>query len=408
MNARFHHKGTKNTKRVSFCVLCAFVVLLHAERPRIRDWGISVGVLKPGRWNAITDVAGVKVGHVTRIEGESIRTGVTAVLAHGANLFQEKVPAAVYAANGFGKLAGYTQVNELGNLESPVVLTNTLSVARAMEGILDYMLALAENEKVQSLNAVVGETNDGYLNDIRSRVIRSSDVVDAVRSAKTGQPAEGNVGAGTGTQCYGFKGGIGTSSRVLPSRLGGYTVGVLVQTNFGGVLQVLGAPVGIKLGEYYLKGSTATGAAAHRSPKSSPPATADGSCMIVVATDAPLMHRSLMRLARRAVAGMARTGSSFGNGSGDYVIAFSTAASVRVRHGTQALVSPMEELTNDAISPLFEAVIEATEEAIYNSLWRAETMTGFQNHRLEALPLDRVRQILSEHGLVKSDKTGLK
>ncbi|HEY2932557.1 MAG TPA: P1 family peptidase [Acidobacteriota bacterium] len=364
--------------------------------------------MKPGRWNAITDVAGVKVGHVTRIEGESIRTGVTAVLAHGANLFQEKVPAAVYAANGFGKLAGYTQVNELGNLESPVVLTNTLSVARAMEGILDYMLALAENEKVQSLNAVVGETNDGYLNDIRSRVIRSSDVVDAVRSAKTGQPAEGNVGAGTGTQCYGFKGGIGTSSRVLPSRLGGYTVGVLVQTNFGGVLQVLGAPVGIKLGEYYLKGSTATGAAAHRSPKSSPPATADGSCMIVVATDAPLMHRSLMRLARRAVAGMARTGSSFGNGSGDYVIAFSTAASVRVRHGTQALVSPMEELTNDAISPLFEAVIEATEEAIYNSLWRAETMTGFQNHRLEALPLDRVRQILSEHGLVKSDKTGLK
>jgi len=398
----------KGAKRISFCVLCAFVVFTRAaERPRIRDWGVSVGVLKPGRWNAITDVEGVLVGHVTRIEGDSIRTGVTAILAHGGNLFQEKVPAAIYVANGFGKLAGSTQVNELGNLESPVILTNTLAVPRVVDGVLDYMLSLPGNEKVQSLNVVAGETNDGFLNDIRARRIEPSDVVKAIRGARGGLPAEGNVGAGTGTHCLSLKGGIGTSSRVLPSSLGGFTVGALVQTNFGGVLQILGAPVGVKLGEYYLKNSLTAvqrPAAAEGSARFQGPG-ADGSCMIVVATDAPLNHRNLMRLARRAVAGMARTGSSFGNGSGDYVIAFSTAKSLRVSNAAQAAAAPAEELTNDAISPLFEAVIEATEEAIYNSLWRAETMTGFQNHRLEALPLDRVRGILKEHGLVRSDKT---
>ncbi len=378
-----------------------------SERPRARDFGVRVGVLEPGPLNAITDVPGVLVGHVTRIEGDSVRTGVTAILPHGGNIFQEKVPAAIYVANGFGKLAGSTQVNELGNLESPIVLTSTLSVARAVDGILDYLLVLPGNEKVFSANAVVGETNDGFLNDIRARVIQPADVVAAIRNARGGPVAEGNVGAGTGTQCFGFKGGIGTASRRLPSTLGGYSVGALVQTNYGGVLQINGAPVGMELDRYYLKEfksrkESGTSDDGYTGALSSYGIGAGaGSCMIVVATDAPLTHRNLMRLARRAVMGVARTGSSFSNGSGDYAIAFSTAKSVRVKHETEARTESYEELRNDAVSPFFQAVIEATEEAAYNSLFRAQTMTGLQGHKVEALPLDRVREILRKYGEVK-------
>ncbi|HEY3131823.1 MAG TPA: P1 family peptidase [Acidobacteriota bacterium] len=388
--------------------LCTFLSAQGSERPRARDFGVRVGVLEPGPLNAITDVPGVLVGQVTRIQGDSVRTGITAILPHAGNIFQDKVPAAVYVANGFGKLAGSTQVNELGNLESPIVLTNTLSVARAVDAILDYLLALPGNEKVASANAVVGETNDGFLNDIRARVIQPADVIAAIRNARGGPPAEGNVGAGTGTQCFGFKGGIGTASRRLPSALGGYLLGVLVQTNYGGTLQIGGAPVGVELDRYYLKqfkDTKQSGASADAQAgtfnKRAVLNGAGGSCMIVVATDAPLTHRNLMRLARRAVMGLARTGSSFSNGSGDYAIAFSTARSVRVRHQAEGGTESYEEVRNDAVSPLFEAAIEATEEAVYNSLFRAQTMTGFQGHKIDALPLDQVREILRKYGLLK-------
>ncbi|MGI8783884.1 MAG: P1 family peptidase [Acidobacteriota bacterium] len=352
-----------------------------AERPRAIAFGVRVGVLNPGALDAITDVPGVRVGHVTRIEGDSIRTGVTAILPHGGNIFQEKVPAAIYVANGFGKLAGSTQVNELGNLESPIVLTNTLSVARGLDGVLDYLLALPGNETVRSANAVVGETNDSYLNDIRARIIAPADVAAAIRNARTGAVEEGNVGAGTGTRCFDFKGGIGTASRRVTD--GGYTIGVLVQTNYGGNLQINGVAVGAELA---------------RQGVAAPPSTADGSCMIVVATDAPLEHRNLMRLARRAMLGLGRTGSTSSNGSGDYVIAFSTAPTARIAHQSSGRIQAFEFLKNDAVSPLFEAVVEATEEAVYNSLFRAESMTGFQGHRLEALPLEKVRAILRKYG----------
>lgn len=354
---------------------------------RARDLGITIGILPAGKLNAITDVPGVKVGHTTLIEGSSIRTGVTAILPHDGNLFQEKVPAAVFVGNGFGKLAGSTQVKELGNLETPIILTNTLSVSAGIDAVIEYTLKQKGNESVQSVNAVVGETNDGYLNDIRGRHITPQHVLSAIATASTGTVKEGNVGAGTGTVCFGFKGGIGTASRVLPKSLGGYTVGVLAQTNFGGVLQIDGAPVGEELKKYYLSDQLTR--------------KADGSCMIVVATDAPLDARNLERLAQRAMMGLAKTGGIGSNGSGDYVISFSTAKHVRVLHEKSALTDSAVYVRNDAMSPLFMAVIEATEEAIINSLFAAESMTGKEGRKVEALPREQVLTILKQYGIVK-------
>jgi D-aminopeptidase len=360
------------------------------NRPRAREAGVTVGVLPTGPLNAITDVDGVLVGHTTIIRGDNIRTGVTAILPHSGNLFREKVPGAVFVGNGFGKLAGSTQVNELGEIETPILLTSTLSVPRVADYLIDYMLALPGNEDVQSINPLVAETNDGYLNDIRGRNISRDDVFSAIKSAKTGAVAEGSVGAGTGTVAFGFKGGIGTSSRKLPAGLGGFTVGVLVQSNFGGILTINGAPVGRELGRYYLKDELAA-------PQNQP----DGSIIIVIATDAPLDARNLNRLAARAMMGLARTGAAGSNGSGDYAIAFSTSADVRIRTLSQNernAPRSVKTLANDTASPLFLAVIEATEEAIYNSLFRATTTTG-RGRTVEALPLDRTMEILRKHGL---------
>ena len=350
------------------------------QRRSPREMGVVVGVLPTGPGNAITDVAGVRVGQVTIVEGDSVNTGVTAILPHGRNVFQHKVPAAIVVGNGFGKLAGSTQVQELGELESPVVLTCTLCVPRVTDAVLTYLLGLPGNENVRSANAVVGETNDGFLNDIRARPVRESHVLQAIADARGGPVEQGSVGAGRGTSAFGWKGGIGTSSRKLPETLGGWTVGVLVQSNFGGVLQVAGAPVGRELGRYYLRG-------AEDRPEESP----DGSIMIVVATDAPLGHRNLERLARRALAGLARTGSSMSNGSGDYVIAFSTV-SVAARDS----VAP---LGNGGISPLFQAVIEATEESVYNSIFLATTVRGHRGTRT-ALPLDSTEVVLRRYGVI--------
>ncbi|MFD2247929.1 P1 family peptidase [Pontibacter ruber] len=357
------------------------------ERKRARAFGISIGVLPTGKNNAITDVAGLRVGHTTLIRGNDVRTGVTAILPHAGNLFQQKVPAAVFVGNGFGKLAGSTQVQELGNLESPVILTNTLGVGTAMNAVVGYTLQQPGNEQVQSVNALVGETNDGHLNDIRGRHVSEADVLEAIKQAKDGAVAEGNVGAGTGTVCFGFKGGIGTASRKTPDATGGYTVGVLVQTNFGGVLQVNGVPVGQELGQYYLS--------QHLQEK------ADGSCMLVVATDAPVDARNLERIAKRAMMGLAKTGGIASNGSGDYVIAFSTHEALRVPYTSKEKTQTMTLLRNDEMSPLFMAVIEATEEAIINSLFKAETMQGKEQHVVEALPLDKVLKLLKKHNALK-------
>jgi len=367
------------------------------NRPRARELGITVGILPTGTLNAITDVDGVLVGHTTLIRGNNVRTGVTAILPHGGNLFREKVPGAVFVGNGFGKLAGSTQVNELGEIETPILLTSTLSVPRVADFLMDYMLSLPGNDDVQSINPLVAETNDGYLNDIRGRHVSRDDVFGAIRGAKSGAVTEGAVGAGTGTVAFGFKGGIGTASRKLPQRLGGFTVGVLVQTNFGGILTINGAPVGLELGRYYLKDELAGRANARNGEKT----VADGSIIIVIATDAPLDARNLGRLAARAMLGLAKTGAAGTNGSGDYAIAFSTAAGVRVRTLSQSERNAprnLKTLGNDATSPLFLAVIEATEEAIYNSLFRASTTTG-RGRTVEALPLDRTVEILRKHGL---------
>jgi D-aminopeptidase len=340
--------------------------------------------MAPGRWNAITDVAGVRVGHRTIVEGESIRTGVTAILPHEGNLFQRKVPAAVFVGNGFGKAAGFLQVRELGNIESPIVLTNTLAVGTAVEAVVGWTLAQPGNEQVRSVNAVVGETNDGHLNDIRARRVKSEDVLAAIEAARTTTPgpvAEGSVGAGTGTTVFGWKGGIGTASRVLPGRLGGYAVGALVQSNFGGILTIDGARVGELLGRYDLQDALAGGPAG------------DGSCMIVLATDAPLSARNLERLARRAVLGLARTGSYIANGSGDFVIAFSTKNLEEYAPGMPT--RSVEELQNDFMSPLFLAAVESVEEAVYNSLTKATTVTGYKGHRIEAIPIDRLKTIFA-------------
>ncbi|HYN86282.1 MAG TPA: P1 family peptidase [Pyrinomonadaceae bacterium] len=390
-----------NARRTSALALLLLLAMTHTDatdaqnpagsterRPRARDIGLVVGVLRPGPLNAITDVAGVRVGHATLIRGESVRTGVTAVVPHEGNLFQEKVPAAVFVGNGFGKLMGTTQVEELGELETPILLTNTLSVGRAADALVEWMLGLPGNEEVRSVNAVVGETNDGQLNDIRGRHVGRDDVFAALRAARAGEVEEGAVGAGTGTVAFGFKGGIGTSSRVVPATLGGYTVGVLVQTNYGGVLTMNGAPVGRELGKFYLRDRLGAGAKGREE-------NADGSVMIVVATDAPLDARNLKRLAARALLGLARTGSPMTNGSGDYVIAFSTARQNRVR--ASETLRRVEVLGNDAASPLFLACVEATEEAVYNSLLRATTVTGHRGARVEALPLGRTIEILKKY-----------
>jgi D-aminopeptidase len=324
------------------------------------------------------------VGHRTLIEGNDVRTGVTAILPHGGSLLCDRVPAGIAVANGYGKLMGMTQVIELGELETPIVLTNTLSVPQAAEALIEWTLMHKDGEKVRSINPVVGETNDGLLNAIEKRAIRAEHVLEALEGASSGPFEEGNVGAGTGTVTFGWKGGIGTSSRVLPAALGGHSLGVLVQSNFGGILQVLGVPIGRLLDRYYLKSETAGD-------------TADGSIMIVIATDAPLSDRNLTRLARRGFAGLARTGSSFVNGSGDYAIAFSTALEVRRTLDRRRTATTVTDLPNDAVSPLFQAAIEATEEAIYNALFMAETMTGRDGTVVEALPIDRVHALLHEH-----------
>lgn len=356
--------------------------LVAQKKEPAADKNFRIGVLQPGKLNSITDVSGVLVGHTTIIKADSIRTGVTAIVPHSGNLFQQKVPAAVYTGNGFGKLAGTTQIKELGNIESPIVLTNTLSVSTAMNAVVGYTLSQKGNENVQSVNAVIGETNDGYLNDIRGRHVKEADVLAAINSAAPGIVTEGNVGAGTGTVCFGFKGGIGTASRVLPKKSGGYTVGVLVQTNFGGVLQVDGVPVGEELKKYYLRDQLNE--------------TPDGSCMIVVATDAPLDARNLERLAKRAFMGLAKTGGIASNGSGDYIIAFSTDSTLRIpSNSTEKLAQTV--LSNDAMSPLFMAAIEATEEAIINSLLAAETMKGKNGRVIEALPKDKLKEILKKY-----------
>ena len=361
-----------------------------SERPRAREAGVVVGVFQPGPLNAITDVAGVRVGQVTVREGDSIRTGVTAILPHGGNLYQERVPAAIHVANGYGKLLGVTQVRELGELESPILLTCTLCVWRAGDALAGWMLARPGMERVRSINVVVGETNDGELNDIRARPIEPEHVVRALESASDGPVEEGAVGAGTGTVAFGWKGGIGTSSRVLPDRYGAFTVGVLVQSNYGGILTIGGAPVGQALGRHSFREARADAT----------PSTADGSIMIVVATDAPLDARQLERLAGRAIVGLARTGATVSNGSGDYVIAFSTASDARIRFDAPERTTRL--LANESMTPLFQAVAEATEEAIYNSLFRATTTTGHRR-TVEALALDDALEVLRRHGLLRED-----
>ncbi len=347
------------------------------DRPRARDLGLEPGVLQPGPLNAITDVAGVRVGQRTLIEGTGVRTGVTAVVPHDGNIFQSKVPAAVWPANAFGKAAGFLQVQELGNLETPIVLTNTLCVGTAVQTVVDWTLQQPGNEEVRSVNAVVGETNDGWLNDIRTCAIRPLDVILAIEEAQPGPVAEGSVGAGTGTSLFGWKGGIGTSSRVLPESVGGYTVGALVQSNFGGVLVIDGLPVGEEMG---------------RVPFRDPEEGSGGSCMIVLATDAPLSARNLERVAKRAALGLARTGSYLDNGSGDFVIAFSTAS--RVPYDPPQATRDETTLDNEAVSPLFLATVEAVEEAVLNSLFRATTVTGRDGHTREAFPIEIVEEMI--------------
>lgn len=378
--------------RIILSVLLSLIISLSldAQGMRLRDYGISPGVLSPGEYNAITDVSGVLVGHTTIISGDNVRTGVTAILPHEGNIYNFKVPAAIYVGNGYGKLTGISQVRELGNIETPVVLTNTMSVPTAFNALITYTINESGNENVRSVNCVVGETNDGYLNDIRGRHVRESHVLEAIAGAATGAVAEGNVGAGTGTICFGFKGGIGTSSRVLPESLGGYTVGVLVQTNFGGVLHLDGVPVGEELGQFSFSRNVNSGA--------------DGSCMIVVATDAPVDARNLERIAKRAVMGLARTGGIASNGSGDYVVAFSVAPGNLIDSNKRQALRQGEFLANSSVSSLFLATIEATEEAILNSLFTAETMTGRDGHRVEKLPLDKVMEIMNKHKRIKEDE----
>ncbi len=383
-------------KNKQFSVLALAIITLissavaQEKRGRIRDFGINIGILTPGTNNAITDVAGVKVGHQTLTEGDHIRTGVTAIIPHEGNLFQEKVTAAVYVGNGFGKMMGISQIQELGNIETPILLTNTLNAPKVADGLIDYMLALPGNEKVRSVNAVVGETNDGGLNDIRGRHVSAKHVLKALETASSGPVQEGNVGAGTGTECLGYKGGIGTSSRKLPASKGGYTVGVLVQSNFGGILQINGAPVGREMHNFYMQQPKET----HK---------VDGSCMIIIATDAPLSARNLERLAKRSYIAFGNVGSFSSNGSGDYSIAFTTNPKNRVSHEMNNIVQETEEVGNDFMSPLFLAVWEATEEAILNSMFMAEDMKGINGRTVKAIPIKETLKILKKYQALNHD-----
>lgn len=352
---------------------------------RFRDYGLTYGIFNTGRYNAITDVEGVAVGHVTLENEGDMHTGVTAIVPHGGNIFQEKVPAAIYVGNGFGKLAGVTQVKELGNIETPIILTNTLSIAAGLNGLITYTLHQKGNEKVRSVNGIVGETNDGGLNNIRARYVTEEHVLQAIANAKGGAVEEGCVGAGTGTVCFSWKGGIGTSSRVLPADLGGYTVGVLVQSNYGGILQVAGVEVGQKLKDYSYRKSVEAEALREEAKKG------DGSCMIVVATDAPVDARELERIAERAIMGLSRTGSFASNGSGDYIIAFSTYADNFI---TESKLHNTVVLDNDELSPLFEATVEATAEALWNSLFMAHTTKGMNGKTVEQLPVNEVVRMI--------------
>ncbi len=361
-------------------VLMSLTVIAGQPHKTLREWGFPTGIFETGRYNAITDVPGVTVGHVTCIEGDSIRTGVTAIVPHQGNIFRNKVPAAIYVGNGFGKLAGMSQVSELGNIETPVILTNTLSVAAGIEGAVRYTLMQPGNEQVRSVNAVVGETNDGGLNKIRQMYITPQMVIDAINNAHGGPVEQGNVGAGTGTICFGFKGGIGTSSRVLPASLGGYTIGVLVQTNYGGILEIDGVQVGQRLQKHDFINHVRKAE------------NVDGSCMMVVITDAPLDSRNLERVAKRAMMGMAKTGGIASNGSGDYVIAMSVAPGNLIDDKAKYITSTV--LANSEMSSIFAATIEATAEALWNSLFMADPMSGRDGYHVDALPVERVLDML--------------
>lgn len=368
-------------------IIFTFGSFAFSQSLRPRDYGIYFGSLKTGELNSITDVKGVLVGHETIIENQDVRTGVTAILPYQGNIFQNKIPAAIYVENGFGKLTGISQVEELGNIETPIILTNTLSVPTAADALIDYTLTFEENKSVRSVNSVVGEVNDGRLNNIQSRYIKKEHVFYAIKNAKSDLVEEGNVGAGTGTICFGFKGGIGTSSRVLSEKNGGYTVGVLVQTNFDGNLIISGIPI-----EEELK-------------KNKNDESGDGSVMIIIATDAPLKARNLKRLAKRSLYGIARTGGNCSNGSGEYAIAFSTVTTLRSSYeGGDDFFENGNELRNDRMTPLFEAVIEATEEAVINSLFAAETMTGKDNKTVQSLPVEELIKLLEQHNLINLNK----
>lgn len=372
-------------KRLLILVLTLSIIVPASaqKRQRARAYGVNSGILTPGKYNTITDVAGVSVGHKTIICGDSIRTGVTVILPHQGNLFKYKVPAAVFVGNGFGKAIGFTQIEELGNIETPIALTNTLNAFLVANALIDYTLSIPENSEIRSVNPVVGETNDGWLNDIKGRHVQTSDVLEAITTASLTSIQEGNVGAGTGTRCLGFKGGIGTSSRVLPKDKGGYTVGVLVQTNFGGILKINGAPVGKELNNFYMANDV--------------PYVVDGSCMMVIATDAPLSDRNLQRLARRSFLAFGRVGSFSSNGSGDYSIAFSTHENNRIPHSPSTIEENLTQVSNDYMSPLFLAVVEACEEAIYNSLFMAEDMVGQKGRTTKAIPIGKTLEILDKY-----------
>jgi len=372
------------------------------QRKRARDLGLDIGILQPGKWNAITDVEGVKVGHQTLVKGDNIRTGITVIFPHDGDIFNEKVPGAVFVGNGYGKAIGFTQVEELGNIETPIGLTGTLNIWTVANGIVRYVINLPGNEFIKSINPVVGETNDSFLNDIRGEHITVDDVLKAIKNAKTGPVEEGCVGAGTGTSCFGFKGGIGTSSRILPKELGRYTVGVLVQTNFGGVLNINGAPVGRELGVYNVPESMCK--------KKDSDQDYDGSCMIVIATDAPLFSRNLKRLAKRSFLAFGIVGAWSSNSSGDYAIAFSTNPQNRIRdvdpfnrEKEKSIEYPTRVIINSGMSTLFQAVVEATVEAMYNSLFMARDVTGCGNTR-EALPLDKTMDILKKYNVLNWNK----
>ncbi len=378
---------------VALAGLCTLTVAAEDEqRVRARDLGVAPGIFSPGTNNAITDVAGVRVGQVTLQEGDNVRTGITAILPHPGNAYRSRVPAAMHVGNGFGKFIGTTQINELGEIESPILLTCTLCVWKAADAMAEWMLAQPDMEQVRSLNVVVGETNDGRLNDIRARPITAAAVRTALESAKSGPVQEGSVGAGTGTTAFGWKADIGTSSRKLPESLGGWTVGVLVQANFGGVLQVAGAPVGRELDRYAFQNAVAS----RENTRGLADDRGDGSVIIIIATDAPLSDRNLERVASRGMMGLGRTGSSASNGSGDYILAFSTAESVRREFDAVRLQTT--ELANDQMSAVFQASVDAVEESVYNALFMATTMTG-NGQTVEAIPLDQVRKVLKEHGV---------